>query len=220
MNFVAHVEVAHRVSTRRTQTDRLSKAPLLVGAALPDLAAIGGFRLLARAATGDLAEGIRLHHRADDVFHADPRVRTLMGDLRGALLVAGVARGPARACGHVGVELLLDGQLMGDRQVTQRVDGLLDSIARPSKEVLSAVAQPDRNVWESHLTLVAARIAPQAYKDPALIAGRLGRILARRPRLALSPGDIDPLSRALYELEPEVGAVAGDLIAETARSVA
>jgi hypothetical protein len=219
VNFVAHVEVAHRLNPVGSPAPGPGLSPVLVGAALPDLAAIGGYRLAPRRSTGDLAEGIRVHHRTDDVFHADERFRELMGRLRSALAGAGFGRGAARACGHVGVELLLDGHLLADRDVAGRAGALLWSVGRPSEDVLDAVPPVERESWAAHLGLVAERIAPESYRAAHLVAARLHRILGRRPRLAFAPADTAILTGALRRIQPAVGEVAEDLVADSARAV-
>jgi hypothetical protein len=219
MNFVAHVEVAHRVRATATPPEESDLSPVLVGAALPDFAAIGGFRLEPGATDGEVAEGIRLHHRADDAFHADDRFRALMGRLRTALTSAGVGRGAARACGHVGIELLLDGRLLAEQGVADRADALLGSIGRPSDEVLDTVAGARRASWEAHLVMVADRIDPSSYRIADLVAARLHRILSHRPRLALDQGDVELLAGALRGIQPAVDEVTHDLVADTASAV-
>jgi hypothetical protein len=219
VNFVAHVEVANRLQAAPAEAGGDGLHPLMVGAALPDLAAIGRFRLEPGASTGDLAVGIRVHHRTDDVFHADTRFRELMGRLRGELLGAGLGRGAARACGHVGVELLLDGHLLADSEVVDRVDGLLWSIGRPDDAVLGAVREVDRQPWADHLVQVAERITPESYGAADLVAARLHRILDRRPRLAFDDAQVPVLADALATVQPAVGAVAADLVADTAAGV-
>jgi hypothetical protein len=219
MNFVAHVEVANRVSATVTPPPESGLSPVLVGAALPDLAAIGGFRLEPGATDGEVAEGIRLHHRADEIFHDDHRFRELMGRLRTVLISAGVARGAARACGHVGVELLLDGRLLAEEGVADRTDALLGSIGRPSAEVLDTVAGSKRASWEAHLLLVADRIDPRSYRVAGLVAARLHRILSPRPRLALDQADVELVAVALRRIQPAIDEVASDLVADTAGAI-
>lgn len=219
MNFVAHVEVVNRLAPMTEPAARPGLPPVMVGAALPDMAAIGGFRLQPGATTGELAEGIRLHHRTDDAFHADERFRRLMARLRTELMAAGIGRGAARACGHVGVELLLDGHLLAEGDVADRVGALLWSVGRPTEEVLDAVPKAERVSWEIHLGLVAERIAPDSYRAAHLVAARLHRILARRPRLAFAEGDVPWLADSLLRIQPAVNDVADALVADTARAV-
>ena len=221
MNFVAHVEVGVRVSPPSATAEASSPlSPLLVGAALPDLAAIGRHRLKPNGAVGPLADGIRLHHRTDAVFHADHRFRALMAELRGGLRADGVGRGPARACGHVGVELLLDGHLLGDAEAADRVKALLAVAADPGPEILELVAPPRRSAWQDHLRIVADRIDPDAYGDPGRVAARLQRVLSVRPTLALADRDVEVLAERLGVIQPAIRKVATALVADTAAALA
>ena len=127
MNFVGHIEVARRLPGAPRAPGEPSagfagpggeRAGYLVGAALPDFAAMGRFRLSsAAAADGPVGErsrvglrrGLEVHHRTDDAFHRHRWFREASVAVTERLQADGVARGPAMACGHVGVELLLDG---------------------------------------------------------------------------------------------------------------
>src|SRR5688572_19138971 len=77
---------------------------------LPDFATMCGGRIDS-AATDEVTRGITLHHATDAAFHTLPVVTGLMRELDGQLADRACARGPRRAVAHVGVELLLDGEL-------------------------------------------------------------------------------------------------------------
>ena len=104
MNFFGHATVASWVSN----------APAVVlGAMLPDFATM----IRARPPTAkqpELWRGVRLHHDTDAVFHDHPVFRELCADAVAALSELGLARGPARATAHVGVEIHIDGVLARD----------------------------------------------------------------------------------------------------------
>jgi hypothetical protein len=220
VNFIAHMEVGELARPAGPQQPGHRLRPFLVGTALPDLAGIGRFRLEPDSAAGELAEGIRVHHRTDSVFHADGRVRELMAQLRTALLASGLARGPARACGHVGVELLLDGRLLAEPSVADRADALLIEAADPGTELVALVAPDRRPAWRDHLGAIAERIAPAAYVDPDLVAARLHRILGRRPLLVLRDEHVVVVAAELRAIQPQVDAVAHAVVADTAAAVA
>src|SRR5262245_17438640 len=114
VNLVGHVAVAAR------QTADASPA-YLVGAMLPDLAAMTRVRLGPPVppfpASTDLSAGIALHHLSDAAFHGSRWFNEHNRALRDALLDAGVDPGAARASAHAGLEMLLDGELMSDRRV-------------------------------------------------------------------------------------------------------
>src|SRR5690349_22770486 len=84
-------------------------APAFVlGAMLPDLSSMAGARI-ERVHDETVAAGVAHHHRIDHAFHAcAPFVRLCSSALE-TLEARGVSRAAARAVGHVGSELLLDG---------------------------------------------------------------------------------------------------------------
>lgn len=81
---------------------------------LPDLAGMAGITLSALGEHPELALGVEFHLRTDAAFH---QTEMFVGHNRRALQALrdlGVRRGPARACAHMGVELLIDAQLVTD----------------------------------------------------------------------------------------------------------
>lgn len=121
MNFFGHVVVATWLPDADGRT--------ALGAMLPDLLGIAGLRGV-EPRDPEVARGLELHHRTDDVFHASDAFVTLQASLRAALEAGGLQGGPARAVAHVGVELLLDGALLdgidldGGARVTPRLEGV------------------------------------------------------------------------------------------------
>jgi hypothetical protein len=91
------------------------EAAFVFGAMLPDLASMSGLRIssIAHAKTDS---GRRFHYVTDAAFHRAERFQSLCTGATRALSAAGLRRGPARAIGHVGVELLLDGWLASERE--------------------------------------------------------------------------------------------------------
>src|SRR5687768_8762401 len=94
---------------------------------LPDLASMAGVRLDTTELPDDVAAGVRHHYAADAAFHGHESFIRLLRTVRTALADAGVARGPARAAAHVGVELALDGWLLAE--VAHAHDALSDALA-------------------------------------------------------------------------------------------
>ncbi len=219
MNIASHIAVADlALDGRLTATAR---AGHLLGSALPDLAGMARFRLLGSTDDGPVDDGIAVHHRTDDLFHRHPwfstRNRTIHDELRGA----GLARGPAMACGHVGIELLLDGAILSDDHVAGACGAALAAI-EPRRDALGdLVTEPGRHAdWQHHLSRLAAWRLPDDYDDPWAVAARLERILARRPRLALPPNRIPLVAETLAAHQPGIAATARDLITELAAELA
>jgi hypothetical protein len=216
VNAGGHIAVATAITAR----SGIDAGPgHLLGSALPDLAAMGRFRLLGRAQSAGLAAGIRLHHRTDDEFHRHPWFRRRNRQLTAELTGAGLGRGPAMACSHVGIELLLDGQLLAHQPVDDARARALAEIAEHQSELVQLVKPVDRARWMGHLEAVASRGLPTDYDDPDAVAERLHRILAARPRLAMARQHVPPVAAALARYKPGIDATARALVDSVAELV-
>ncbi len=202
MNFAGHVELARRHLDEVDRTD-LTKPALLAylsGSVLPDLAAMGRFRLVDRPADAALADGIDFHHRSDDLFHRHRWFRTNSGRVSSELERRGLGRGPARACGHVGIELLLDGSLLRSRpELVVAVRGALDEAGDRVEELRPLVEPAARADWADHLRRLGRWPVPDDYHQPAAVAARLQRILSARPRLRFGASQVDLVSQVLAD---------------------
>jgi hypothetical protein len=186
----------------------------VLGAMLPDLAAMAGLRL--GEVRGDaLRAGVELHHRSDSAFHGARGFLELVRDASAWLRDAGIARGPARAAAHVGIELLLDGWLAG--------------LHPPSPTYREALrrgpASLGRISWRGFLApgrfpAVCARLGageiPGRYRDLEYASSRVARALARRPRLALHADQRGLLTEGLRGIAPRLVRAAPGLLGEVA----
>ena len=180
VNFFGHATVAVRICP---------DPRFVLGSMLPDLLSMAGIRLTA-VDDAEVARGIALHHETDRVFHDLPSFRAACGSALLALEPDGVARGAARAVGHVGSELLLDGLLSGNRAARQCYAAALRVGVSERIEQRFAFREGGE---PAHLREVLLRLQhaplPEGYVDPEFVCDRLQVILSRRPRLALQPGD-------------------------------
>ncbi len=194
MNVGGHIVVAASVAPE--------EPVVWLGAALPDLGAMGRFRLLGSTPDPEVTRGIAMHHRTDDVFHSHPWFTGLMSRLRASLKEAGLDRGAARAIAHVGPELLLDGELLRRPGQTDAVDTTIRLLDEPELRArLRSLVSPDMATdWIEHLASVAGHPSPPDHHDPHAVAQRLHRILRRRPRLAF---DADQVAAAAACLDAE-----------------
>ena len=111
MNFIGHATVA---LWQRTDP------AFVLGSMLPDFAGMARAKLAPTTASSDqqaVVAGIALHHRTDDVFHKSPIFVRLLQETLDELTTLGVARGTARAIGHVGTEMFIDGELLRGPEV-------------------------------------------------------------------------------------------------------
>ena len=212
MNLVGHVAVAlDPDAPTPPSTD------FLVGCMLPDLAAIARVRV--SRPEGDLGRGVTYHHACDAVFHETEWFRTVNRDLRDALIDAGVDHGPARACSHAGVEMLLDGQLVFEARVERQARVALDAVCLDAPR-LGALATPDRRAeWIERLQLIGASIDPCRYRDPRFVAERLHRMTSGRRRIELPADHIDFVKNTLAEFQPSIADASADVVARVRREV-
>jgi hypothetical protein len=189
----------------------------LVGTALPDFASMGRVRL--GAAAGALGDGIALHHATDHAFHAEDWFVELERELRAALADDGLPDGAARACAHVGPELLLDGALADDAGTAGGVTTVWERIAAPDDDMVGLVPPSHRQFWRTHLTNVAARLDPFTYGDAGVVAQRLHGISSRRPRLAFPDELVGAVAARMRDVQPRVVASAPDVLDRVSSAV-
>ncbi len=175
-------------------------ADFVLGAMLPDFATMAGARLR-KLSAGSLADGIRFHHATDAVFHRLEDFRWLSRQTLARLGERGVARGSALAVAHVGIELLLDGELVVDA-AAQRAYRAAVAAAPSASGCWQDQAHEDR--WRQ----LAARLAdwgvPTGYRDSDEVTRRLVRILRDRPRLRLREPDLERVRAELTEMQEQV----------------
>jgi hypothetical protein len=198
LNFVAHIAIGVRLG--------YDDPAVLVGTALPDFA--GMARLTLRTASGAVADGIAVHHTTDRVFHADDWFLDLQTELRASFRDDGLPEGAARACAHVGPELLLDGALVRDVGVRDALAQVYDRLASPSDAIVELVDVTERARWGAFLARVADRVDPCGYEDAGVVAKRLHAVTARRPRLAFAACQLSAVTTRLRDVQPRVVATA------------
>jgi hypothetical protein len=126
-----------------------------------------------------------------------------------ALRAAGLARGPARAAAHVGLELLLDAELAREPHAAERYAEALAVASHPQIEAAIAWRGEDGTPrWRTLHARLCARGAPDPQEDRAALAARVARALASRPRLALGDGDREGVARWLAAVRPQVAVAA------------
>lgn len=183
MNFIAHARIAlWSDSVRAPRSTEGAVARFVLGAMLPDFASMAGTRL-AEVPDADMASGVSLHHQTDEVFHGSRPFIALMQETMDALTRRGVDRGPARAVAHIGVELLIDGELVEDPEVGR---AYLSALAECAGLPTSVVPAAKNAAFQTLARRLVAYGIPYDYQRPEVVGLRLASILAGRPRLALS----------------------------------
>lgn len=206
MNVLAHAHVALALGR--------DDPAWVLGSVLPDLAPMAGVRIDRDALPEPIAGGVRCHIDTDAAFHAHPAFAQGARSIRRALDRRGVASGPARAVGHAGWELLLDGTLIGaDAEVAFR------RAMSAGDGLTAALSDGDAERWIAFLA--RGRSSPaMAFDDPRWVAERLARILDRRPRLRLPEHQVGVVADVLADARPSVVAKAGDVLEATVDAVA
>jgi hypothetical protein len=179
----------------------------VLGSMLPDFAGMAGTRLLASVQPAEsqrlsaVREGIALHHRTDEVFHATPIFVSLQQETLDALAAQGIPRGTARAVAHVGTEMFIDGELVRASEVAEAYtralkvgDGLSPLFANPEGAAR----------WELLRQRLIVYGAPYDYGDPESVLRRLSMVLRGRPRLAIEDRALPILRQALPGLQRKV----------------
>jgi hypothetical protein len=181
MNFFGHAALAaHHFATDVPAPSPRDLNTLCAGAMLPDF--IGMLRLGRPAVTDAvLARGIAFHHGTDEVFHELEPFQRLSRSAFAWLSERNLPRGPARAVAHMGIEMLLDEALADD-------DGARDAyraaLGVPLTELLRFPAPEDGDRLSALLHALQERAATYQLASPELVAQRIRRTLAGRPRLA------------------------------------
>jgi hypothetical protein len=210
VNLVGHVAVALPGAEPAPSTE------FLVGCMLPDLAAIARVRL--SRPTGPLGDGVAFHHASDAAFHESDWFRSRNVELRDALLASGVDHGPARACAHAGVEMVLDGALMADPDVATHARATLVAVDTGA-DALEPLAAPEaRAVWTERLHLIGSSLDPGRYSDPQFVAERLQRMTSGRRRIELRIEQVDTVADTLARFQPGIDADAAAVVASVARA--
>jgi hypothetical protein len=163
----------------------------VLGAVLPDLASMVNVRVDRSRLGGRISDGVRCHTETDAVFHDHPEFRAGSAALRRDLAGQGLDRGPARAIGHAGWELLLDGTLVGTAAEAAYWRAL-----DAGEQALDAIGEPGRDRWLGFLAYRRRRPRLR-YDDPPWVAERLHDLLARRPRLRFSREELPAVAEVL-----------------------
>ena len=172
MNLGAHIAVVDEAFPSdgsdgvRSVSGDGNHAARLLGSALPDLATVGRFRLLGSTDHAAVRDGIALHHRTDDLFHRHPWFTERNRELTGALTESGVARGPAMACSHVGIELLLDGRLTAEAEIASANDAAFAAIGHLHAHLIPLVPSGRQAEWAAFLDRLSNRSAPPRLREP------------------------------------------------------
>ena len=190
MNFYSHVAIASLFS---------EEVGLALGAMLPDLASLVGVKPPKSGCT-HINRGYSLHYATDRAFHELEPFRQASRIESQRLQSLGVSRGTAMAAAHVGLELVLDDALAEDEptQVLFR-----STLAAAAPQALCLSLEWGSATHATRFETLRQRLWTLAMERPVdatMLAERLCRTLANRPRLAVRASDRESLQRWAAEL--------------------
>jgi hypothetical protein len=212
MNLIGHVAVA--LAPDAAPVPSIS---FLVGCMLPDLAAITRVRLIRPG--GELGAGVAFHHACDGVFHESEWFRSANGSLRDALFDAGVDSGPARACSHAGIEMLLDGRLVEDEIVDTYARVVLEAVSTGADDLAHLAPPESRDAWVERLRMIGASLDPASYGNAGFVAERLQRMTSGRRRIELRADQVETVASILRDFQRGIAASAPEVVASVRRTV-
>jgi hypothetical protein len=209
MNFFGHAALAASHFSERQPAEAQHLPTLCLGAMLPDF--IGMLRL-GRPTVHDsvLATGVAFHHGTDEVFHDLPGFQRLSRQAFSWLSERDMPRGPARAVAHMGIEMLLD-EVMASEAAAR--DAYISALQVPLHQRLDFASPLDaerlRGLLDALLTRTWSYVEPPA----ELVAERIRRSLAGRPRLATDDAGQALLGGWVTATRPHVTAEAPEVLA-------
>jgi hypothetical protein len=181
MNFFGHAALAaSHFTAQHPPLDRQLLPTVCVGAMLPDF--IGMLRL-GRPTIHDatLATGVAFHHATDEVFHELASFHRLSRQAFAWLSERDLPRGPARAVAHIGIEMLLDEVMAADEFAR---DAYRAALRVPLTPLMGFPSPADAERLAGLQEALLTRAANYLHPTPELVAERIRRTLAGRPRLA------------------------------------
>ena len=199
MNFFGHAVVAGWQDNRASH---------LLGSMLPDFEAMVGVPLI-EVRDPDIQRGIDLHHRTDEAFHRAPTFLALCAHALGELTAAGVRRGTARAVGHVGSEMFLDGWLARKQAY---IDDYLAALELEADGLLGW--QDGGSAFSKLHTRLTLWGAPLDYAEPSFVAARVTDALRSRPALEVLEEQSSLVMEFLPSLQEMVERDAPELLNE------
>lgn len=195
MNYFGHAALACRQSVA---------PPFVLGAMLPDLCAMVGApapspaHLTCEDAV-QLAQGLQFHLVTDAVFHQTPMFVAHNQRAVAALRGLGISRGPARAAGHMGVEMLIDAVLVTETQYLTAYQAALSWGSRNLTAQSTTMSWFCRTKLAALCNLLLDRGATTFEASVRRIADRLSGALSGRRLLAPTAHELTLISTWLAQ---------------------
>jgi len=210
MNFFGHAALAaSHFGDERPLPSPSELSRLCAGSMLPDF--IGMLRL-GRPALADavVSRGVAFHHKSDEAFHELTSFVSLSRQAFVWLSERGMPRGPARAVAHIGIEMLLD-EVFAQRAAAR--EAYLAALQVPLAQLMTFSVSSDAERLAALQSALLARSSTVLEPPPPLVAERIRRTLAGRPRLATDEAAQELLARWVALTRPSVAAEAPEVFA-------
>lgn len=201
MNYFGHAAVA---------TIAGGNDAIVLGAMLPDWYSMLRLKEVPPA-DPQVALGVRFHLKTDAIFHSTPTFVQCNTTAVMALREAGVSRGPARASAHIGVEMLIDAELM---KTSEYFEAYLSALAWGAERASFSESDPKTHQQLSSLCrhlLERGRAVHHTAKER--FRERLGHALRGRRRLEPSADELEAIAQYLSQ-ESRVARQVPTLLAE------
>ena len=201
MNFFGHAALAARHFAELTpKPSDAVLATLCAGAMLPDFV---GMLRLSRPEPSDavLARGVLFHHKSDEEFHELAAFLSMSREAFAWLSERGLPRGPARAVAHIGIEMLLDEAFATDPEARDAYRAALRLRLTP---LIHFRVPPDAERLATLQQALLARAETALGASPEVVAERIRRTLAGRPRLATDDAGQELLGHWVRTARPRV----------------
>ena len=210
MNFFGHAALAaSHFNDERPLPSESELSRLCVGAMLPDF--IGMLRLSRPDLTDSvLARGVAFHHKTDEAFHELPSFLRLSREAFAWLSEQRLPRGPARAVAHIGIEMLLDEVFA---QQARAREAYLAALRVPLEQLMSFPVPSDQERLAALRSALLERASTVLEPPARLVAERIVRTLAGRPRLATGDAGQELLVRWVETTRPQITAEAPEVFA-------
>jgi hypothetical protein len=123
--------------------------------------------------------------------------------------------GPARAVGHAGYELLLDGCLLTRPGVQEEFTDVLEG----APDVAEAVSFEDRGRWRQLLAAMRDDRWWLGYTDPHMVASGLHRLLQRRRALGFPEEQLPAVRDVLTAARPGIDGRTDDVVGAVTEAI-
>jgi hypothetical protein len=157
---------------------------------------------------------VRFPHATDAAFHAGPHFTALSRESSERLQRAGDRRGPARGVAHAGVELAIDGALLGTGADERAYTHAVEAGASASRHLAWHRAGSARR-FDAVCTHLMRQGPPRHLAQAEPMIHATARTLERRPRLRVDSRELPALLEWARDAIPRIADALPAILADT-----